>query len=75
MGQNVQLSIDSVLTFLLFFIAFFGATMNSFIHVLMYSYYGLASLGPEVQKYLWWKRYLTKLQLVSVIILQDNVTL
>ena len=38
--------------------------MNSFIHVVMYTYYGLASLGPEVQKYLWWKKYLTKLQLV-----------
>ena len=39
--------------------------MNSFIHVIMYSYYGLAAFGPWIQKYLWWKRYLTMLQLVS----------
>ncbi len=38
--------------------------MNAFIHVLMYTYYGLAGLGPHVQKYLWWKRYLTRIQLV-----------
>lgn len=39
--------------------------MNSFIHVVMYMYYGLAACGPKFQKYLWWKRYLTILQLVS----------
>jgi len=31
----------------------------------MYTYYGLAAIGPHMQKYLWWKKYLTKLQLVS----------
>jgi elongation of very long chain fatty acids protein 7 len=31
----------------------------------MYTYYLLSSMGPKVQKYLWWKRYLTRLQLVS----------
>lgn len=30
----------------------------------MYMYYGLAALGPEVQRYLWWKKYITKMQLV-----------
>lgn len=39
--------------------------VNSFIHVLMYSYYGLAALGPSVTKYLWWKKYLTILQLIQ----------
>ena len=38
--------------------------VNSFIHTLMYVYYGLAAIGPSMQKYLWWKRYMTKLQLV-----------
>lgn len=47
--------------------AFFGAQMNAFIHVIMYMYYGLAACGPKFQKYLWWKRYLTILQLVSKI--------
>jgi elongation of very long chain fatty acids protein 4 len=39
--------------------------MNSWIHVVMYTYYGLAAMGPKIQKYLWWKRYLTRMQLVS----------
>ena len=39
-----------------------AAVINSSIHVLMYGYYFLAALGPRVQKYLWWKRYLTRLQ-------------
>jgi len=29
----------------------------------MYSYYALAALGPQVRKYLWWKKYLTQMQL------------
>ena len=39
--------------------------LNSFVHVIMYSYYGLSAMGPAVQKYLWWKKYLTQLQLVN----------
>lgn len=38
--------------------------INSFIHIIMYSYYMLASMGPQYQKYLWWKRHLTGLQMV-----------
>ena len=41
-----------------------GAMVNCFVHVIMYAYYALAALGPKVQKYLWWKKYLTILQLV-----------
>lgn len=54
-------------SFFCFWTAFFGAQMNAFIHVIMYMYYGLAACGPKFQKYLWWKRYLTILQLVSEI--------
>nr|XP_018902304.1 PREDICTED: elongation of very long chain fatty acids protein 4-like [Bemisia tabaci] len=39
--------------------------LNAFVHVVMYSYYFLAALGPSVQKYLFWKRYITKLQIVQ----------
>jgi len=39
--------------------------INSLVHVLMYTYYGLSALGPHMQKYLWWKKYLTRIQLVS----------
>ena len=45
--------------------ATFHCMVNCFVHIVMYSYYGLAGLGPKVQKYLWWKRYVTILQLVS----------
>ncbi|XP_049764849.1 elongation of very long chain fatty acids protein 4-like isoform X1 [Schistocerca cancellata] len=44
---------------------FLPAMANSFIHVLMYTYYGLSALGPAVAKYLWWKKYLTILQLIQ----------
>ncbi|KAF6198717.1 hypothetical protein GE061_008469 [Apolygus lucorum] len=46
----------------------FCGTVNSFIHIFMYSYYLLAAFGPEVQKYLWWKKYLTTLQIVQFIL-------
>uniref|UniRef100_A0A8W8I464 Elongation of very long chain fatty acids protein n=1 Tax=Magallana gigas TaxID=29159 RepID=A0A8W8I464_MAGGI len=40
-------------------------SLNSFIHSIMYTYYLLAAFGPSMQKYLWWKKYMTKLQLVQ----------
>ncbi|XP_057317521.1 elongation of very long chain fatty acids protein 4-like [Hydractinia symbiolongicarpus] len=42
-----------------------AALINAFIHIIMYSYYGLAALGPAYQKYLWWKKYLTQMQLIQ----------
>jgi len=45
------------------------AVLNTFIHVIMYSYYALSAFGPKVQKYLWWKKYLTQIQMVQFIIL------
>lgn len=56
--------VDWSLCWLCVMIAFFVGMVNSFIHTLMYVYYGLAAVGPSMQKYLWWKRYMTKLQLV-----------
>ncbi|XP_054929991.1 very long chain fatty acid elongase 7-like isoform X2 [Dermacentor andersoni] len=50
-----------------FSIACFETVFNASVHVLMYSYYFLAALGPQVQRHLWWKRYLTRLQLVQFI--------
>ena len=43
----------------------FGPAQNSVVHVIMYSYYFLASFGSKYRKYLWWKKYLTLLQLVQ----------
>lgn len=36
---------------------------NLFVHVIMYGYYGLSTFGPSVTKWLWWKKYLTSLQI------------
>ncbi|GFY41949.1 elongation of very long chain fatty acids protein AAEL008004 [Trichonephila inaurata madagascariensis] len=44
------------------------AFLNSFVHTWMYLYYGLSALGPSFQKYLWWKKYLTILQMVQFIL-------
>ncbi|KAI5754139.1 elongation of very long chain fatty acids protein AAEL008004-like [Diaphorina citri] len=43
----------------------FIGTINSFVHVIMYTYYALAALGDQWQKYLWWKKYITTLQLLQ----------
>ncbi|KAI7809317.1 hypothetical protein IRJ41_005034 [Triplophysa rosa] len=48
--------------------SFLIGLINSFVHVVMYMYYGLAALGPQMQKYLSWKRYLTCLQLLQFFI-------
>ncbi|KAJ8918566.1 hypothetical protein NQ315_013071 [Exocentrus adspersus] len=53
----------------------FIGLINSFIHVIMYSYYLLAALGPQVQKYLWWKRYLTTMQLAQFCIMFVHTSL
>nr|ATI22182.1 elongase 7 [Brachionus koreanus]QBO55915.1 elongation of very long chain fatty acid 9e [Brachionus koreanus] len=45
--------------------SFFGCMLNSLVHTIMYGYYGLAALGPSVQKYLWWKKYITQIQLIQ----------
>lgn len=41
----------------------FGYMLNNSIHILMYFYYLVAALGPQYQRYLWWKKYITKMQL------------
>ncbi|EEC20298.1 elongation of very long chain fatty acids protein 4-like [Ixodes scapularis] len=45
-----------------------GLCINTFVHVIMYSYYFLSTFGPEVRQYLWWKRYLTTLQIWQFIV-------
>jgi elongation of very long chain fatty acids protein 4 len=47
--------------------SFFVGMINSWIHTLMYVYYALAALGPSMQKYLWWKKHMTTLQLVQFV--------
>ncbi|XP_068673719.1 very long chain fatty acid elongase 4-like isoform X2 [Montipora foliosa] len=57
---------------------YFGAALNSFVHVVMYAYYGLSAIGPQMQPYLWWKAHITKLQMtqfVVVLIYWGNATI
>lgn len=39
--------------------------LNSLVHIVMYTYYLIAALGPRYKKYLWWKKYMTWIQLVQ----------
>ncbi|TRY62206.1 hypothetical protein TCAL_01455 [Tigriopus californicus] len=43
----------------------FGGMLNSVVHFIMYGYYFMAALGPQFQKYLWWKKYLTTFQMIQ----------
>lgn len=45
----------------------FHAMVNAMVHVIMYTYYGLSAAGPRFQKFLWWKKYMTAIQLVSLL--------
>ncbi|XP_029380539.1 ELOVL fatty acid elongase 8a [Echeneis naucrates] len=54
--------------------SFLIGLINSLVHVVMYLYYGLAALGPSMAKYLWWKRYLTSLQLLQFFMVTIHTT-
>ena len=43
---------------------FFGL-INTMVHVIMYTYYLLAAMGPKYQKYIWWKKHLTLIQMIQ----------
>lgn len=54
----------------------FIGLLNSFVHVVMYFYYGVSALGPQYRKYLWWKKYLTTMQIIQfVAVLSHNAQL
>ncbi|XP_068716986.1 very long chain fatty acid elongase 7-like, partial [Montipora capricornis] len=50
------------------FPVYFPAALNSFVHAVMYAYYGLSAIGPQMQPYLWWKAHITKLQLIQFVV-------
>ncbi|KAM6985116.1 very long chain fatty acid elongase 7-like [Aplochiton taeniatus] len=52
----------------------FHAMLNCAIHVVMYSYYALSALGPAYQKYLWWKKYMTTMQLVQFLLVTVHIS-
>lgn len=45
----------------------FAAFFNAGVHTVMYLYYFLSAFGPKMQPYLWWKKYLTRLQMVQFV--------
>ncbi|KAB7503283.1 Elongation of very long chain fatty acids protein 5 [Armadillidium nasatum] len=45
--------------------SFFIHLANSFVHISMYSYYFLSSLGTWIRPYLWWKPLLTQMQIIQ----------
>ena len=47
--------------------SFLGATINCCVHVIMYTYYALSAVGGRVKKFLWWKKYLTVLQVRKLV--------
>ncbi|XP_047135414.2 very long chain fatty acid elongase AAEL008004 [Hydra vulgaris] len=49
--------------------SYFGNFLNCFIHSIMYTYYMLAAVGPHMHKYLWWKKYLTKMQMSQFVLI------
>ncbi|PKU46464.1 elongation of very long chain fatty acids protein 1 [Limosa lapponica baueri] len=52
----------------------FHAMINSMVHVVMYFYYGLSAAGPAFQKYLWWKKHITAIQLAQFVIVSVHIS-
>uniref|UniRef100_A0A182UI04 Elongation of very long chain fatty acids protein n=1 Tax=Anopheles melas TaxID=34690 RepID=A0A182UI04_9DIPT len=61
----------------------FMGFINSFVHVVMYAYYFLTSANPKYKNNLWWKKYITQLQIIQfgmiflqwfVLLFQPNCT-
>uniref|UniRef100_A0A3Q2UK41 Elongation of very long chain fatty acids protein n=1 Tax=Fundulus heteroclitus TaxID=8078 RepID=A0A3Q2UK41_FUNHE len=52
----------------------FHALLNCVVHVIMYTYYGLTAMGPNYQKYLWWKKYLTTIQLIQFVMVTTHIS-
>ncbi|XP_055931517.1 elongation of very long chain fatty acids protein 4-like isoform X1 [Argiope bruennichi] len=51
------------------FFLVFAMCLNTFVHFVMYFYYGLSAFGKSIQKYLWWKHYLTLLQIAQFLLI------
>lgn len=46
----------------------FTGFLNSIIHVVMYGYYLVSAFNPEYKNNIWWKKYITQMQIVSWIV-------
>lgn len=52
----------------------FHAMVNACVHVIMYFYYLLSAAGPRFQKYLWWKKYMTAIQLTQFVLVSVHIS-
>lgn len=52
----------------------FHAMVNAMVHVIMYFYYGLSAAGPRFKKYLWWKKYMTAIQLTQFVLVSVHIS-
>uniref|UniRef100_H3DCS9 Elongation of very long chain fatty acids protein 1 n=2 Tax=Tetraodon nigroviridis TaxID=99883 RepID=H3DCS9_TETNG len=52
----------------------FHAMVNATVHVIMYFYYGLSAAGPRFQKYLWWKKHMTAIQLTQFVLVSIHIS-
>nr|CAD7615637.1 unnamed protein product [Timema genevievae] len=43
--------------------------INSIVHAFMYTYYLLTNINPDYKKSIWWKKYITQLQMAQFLIL------
>lgn len=48
--------------------------INSFVHSIMYFYYFLSALYPGIKQSIWWKKYITIIQLVQFVMLFTHST-
>lgn len=53
--------------------SWFSTSTNSLVHVFMYTYY-LMNLFPSLRQHLWWKRYITQMQLLQFILILVNTS-
>lgn len=78
LGDTLNLLLVSVVNFFPLFHWFHSISgeqgvvvglLNSFVHIVMYFYYMVSAMGPEYQKYIWWKKYMTKIQLIQFVLI------
>lgn len=52
-------------------------TLNTFVHSVMYSYYFISALNTNLKDNLWWKKYITIIQLIqfAIVLVQSLIVL
>ncbi|XP_030562352.1 elongation of very long chain fatty acids protein F-like [Drosophila novamexicana] len=46
---------------------------NSFVHTVMYFYYFISAMYPELKSSLWWKKYITRIQIGQFILFSSSL--